>query len=345
MKNHYSPLCVLALCALLSSCGTTYKYVQICTAEPIANATAAQKTETGLVYENNDCKVSYYFWGNGGDAGFAFYNKTDQVIHIDLSQTFFMNNGVVYDYYTPSVVTKTATSNTISSVTTEEDEAYYASASTLVGASKSVEFSSNFGAVLFGSQTKTKTAYFGRSESVSTEKQAIISIPPKAYRIVSLYAIREQLIYDCDLNNYPEQSAHLTYSAENSPLTFSNYITYRVGDSEDKQAIENKFYISEVANYAIPYITSFAPHPKTCDNLLTLAEQKKQKSAPNLYDAYLNVDGTDKYYINYSVFSNRKLYETPDDFWLYIWSENYQAYTYHASYANYYLINRNNAKE
>ncbi len=342
MKKHYSTFCVLALCALLSSCGTTYKYVQICTAEPVANATAAQKTETGLVYENNDCKISYYFWGSGGDAGFVFYNKTDQVIHVDLSQTFLKKNSAVYDYYIPSTVTKTTSSGVISTATTTKEERYNASSSVSLGANKSVELS--VGAMFFGSQTNTNASHFGRSESVSTENQAVISIPPKAYRMMSLYAIQEQPFYDCELNNYPEQSAHLTYSAENSPLTFSNYITYRVGDSENKQAIENKFYISEVANYAIPYITSFAPHEKTCDNLLTPAEQKKQKSAPKLYDAYLNVDGTDKYYINYSVFSKRRLYETPDDFWLYIWSNTYQAYTHNAAYANYYLINRSNVK-
>lgn len=345
MKINYSHFCALALCALLSSCGTTYKYVQICTAEPIHNATTAQKTETGFLYENNDCKVSYYFWGNsgdGGDAGFVFYNKTDRVIHIDLGQTFLMKNEAVYDYYIPSTVTKTTSSSAIAVVTTTKGGNYYASSSTSLGANKSVELS--FGGMLFGSQTNTSTAQVGRSESISTEKQAIISIPPKAYRSVSLYSIRKQPIYDCDLNNYPEQSAHLTYSAENSPLTFSNYITYRVGDSDDKQVIENRFYISEVANYAIPYIVSFAPHAKTCDNLLTPAEQKKQKSAPKLYDAYLNVDGTNKYYINYSVFSSRKLYETPDDFWLYTWRESYQAYTYNASYANYYIINRSNTK-
>ena len=342
MKNFYSQICTFALCTLLSSCGTTYKYVQICTAEPVANATAAQKTESGLAYENNDCKVAYFFWGNGGDAGFAFYNKTDQVIHVDLSQTFFVRNGVAYDYYVPSTVTKTTSSSVISAVSTMNGEGYYVSSNaalgagtgtleqrngSVVGASKSASLSVSMGAALYGSQTNTNTASLGHSESVSTEQQPVISIPPKSYRVVSLYSIREQLIYDCDLILYPEQSAHLTYSFENSPLTFSNFITYRVGENENKQTIENSFYISDVANYAIPYITSFAPRKKTCENLLTPKERKNQKYEPNLYDAYLDVNGTDKYYVNYSVFSSSRFYKISDEYWRYVWNVNYKAFT------------------
>ena len=340
MKTNLMPLCALALCALLSSCRTTYKYVQICTAEPVKNASAAIKTEGGFIYENDTCKVSYYFWGHGGNAGFHFYNKTDQVIHVDLSQTFFVRNGSVYDYYIPLTVTKTTSSSTFSSVSTTNGGADYAFSKALIGKTRngatagvktSAALAAVLGAALYGSLTNTSTTSWGSSESVSTEKQAIISIPPKTSRFVSLYSIKEQLIYDCDLKTYPSQSARLNYSEDNSPLTFANFITYCVGDNENKQTIENKFYISEVANYAIPYITEFAPHPRSCDNVLTPEQWQIQNTyGKYLYDAYLNVDGTNKFYNTYSVQTNIKLYKTSSDFLHYVWNANYNAYVnYH----------------
>ncbi len=321
---------VLAACACLSSCGTTYKFVQICTAEPVANATTAQKTDNGLAYENEDCIVSYNLWSEGGNAGFVFYNKTDKVIHIDLSKTFFVKNGVAYDYYIPSTLTKTTASNTESTAAAIYGGAYYASAGAAIAASKSASLfaalSAEEGATIYGSRSQSNSVSFGRSESVSTTNKMIVSIPPKAARLVSLYSIQENLFYDCDLNAYPNKSEHLTYSADNSPLTFANYITYSVGDSENTQAIENQFYISEVANYAEPYIITFLPKQKICENVLTPDEQYKQKYEPKLFKAYYNVDGDNTFYITYSILAHQKLYKTPKEYNQYVWSSYYEAY-------------------
>lgn len=288
MRNKYVLFGALALCACLSSCrsiSSIYRYVQVYTVEPIANATTAQKTDEGLVYENEDCIVSYHFWGEGGDAGFVFYNKTDKVIHIDLSQTFFVKNGVAYDYYIPTIITKSTSAST-----------------------GSISLS-------------------GSSETIATIYQPILSIPPKTTRIVSLYNIREKPFDDCDLNAYPKQSERLTYVLENSPLTFANYITYSIGDSGNTQLIENQFYISEVANYAEPYILTFVPLPETCDNLLTPYEQYTRNIRPQLFKAYYNVDRNNTFYITYSIRSEWKLYKDPKGYRNYVWSSYYKAYT------------------
>ncbi len=295
MRNKYVFFGALALCACLSSCMMTYKYMQIYTAEPVANATAAQKTDDGLVYENEDCIVNYHFWGEGGDAGFVFYNKTDKVIHIDLSQTFFEKNGVAYDYYVPTTTTQTTSS--ISGLT--------------LSVTSGVAISST-GALV---------------EASSTMNQAILSIPPKTKRVVSLYSIREDLFYDCDLKAYPKQSVRLAYSVDNSPLTFANYITYSVGESENTRSIDNQFYISEIANYAEPYIITFVPKEKTCNNVLTPEQQNTQMSVPNLFEAYYNVEAANTFYIPYSVTSSQKLYIYAYGYRNYVWSSYYKAYT------------------
>jgi len=59
--------------------------------------TEVTKTGNNLVYEDDQCKVSYNLWSNGGDAGFVFQNKTDQNIYLDLGESFFIINGVAHN--------------------------------------------------------------------------------------------------------------------------------------------------------------------------------------------------------------------------------------------------------
>ncbi len=342
MRTHSVLYGTLILCAgMLASCVTTYKYVQICTAKSIDNATTAQSTEEGLLYENEDCIVKYNLWSNGGDAGFVFYNKTNKVIHINLSQTFLMKNGVAYDYYTPQTITKTSSSSVGVATSATYAKSYSAAehaaagakvgaaatnGSVAVGASKSAAVGASWGAAIFGSLTVTNTASYGAATSVATTEQPILSIPPKSSKVVSGYAISKGLILDCDLNKYPANSSKLTFNEENSPLTFANYITYSVGEQQENKVIENKFYIAEVANYAEPYILKYTERAKTCENVLSPEEKQQQKYAPQIYDAYINVTGENNFYTTYSVDSKTRLYIRPKGEKRYSWNNYYEGY-------------------
>ena len=52
-----------------------------------------------MVYENDECRVSYNLWERDGSVAFIFENKSDKDIFIDMSQTFFIKNGAAFDYY------------------------------------------------------------------------------------------------------------------------------------------------------------------------------------------------------------------------------------------------------
>lgn len=300
MKKHSILFGTLILCAsMLVSCGTTYRYIQVCTAQPIPNATTAQETGNGLLYENEECIVKYNLWSNGGTAGFMFYNKTNEVIHIDLSQTFFIKNGVAYDYDVPQTIAETS-----------ESMAVYTSWST----------------ARFGNLT-TNTISYGIPSSITTTSLSTLSIPPKSSKMVFGYDISKELFYDCELIKYPSDSAHLSFDEKTSPLTFANYITYSVGNSQTNKAIENKFYIAEVANYAEPYIIIYTAREKTCENVLSPEEKQQQKNAPQIYDAYLNVTGENSFYMTYSIFSNIRLYAAPKGSKHYQWISYYNGYT------------------
>jgi len=56
-------------------------YIQVYKATPTKELTT---NEYSLIYEDNNCKVSYNLWAEGGNIGFSFYNKTDQNIFLNM---------------------------------------------------------------------------------------------------------------------------------------------------------------------------------------------------------------------------------------------------------------------
>ena len=69
---------IIALISILFSSCTVKSYYQVYKATPTNNLVTQDKL---LVYEDENCKVSYDLWVDGGDIGFEFYNKTDQNIY------------------------------------------------------------------------------------------------------------------------------------------------------------------------------------------------------------------------------------------------------------------------
>ena len=53
----------------------------------------------GLVYEDDNCLLFYNLWDKSGSLSFVFENKANKDIIIDLTRSFFIKNGMVYDYY------------------------------------------------------------------------------------------------------------------------------------------------------------------------------------------------------------------------------------------------------
>ena len=93
MKTKFlSLLCVAVLCA---SCAQTYHFVQVFETKSSNQSTPIKQQSGGLVYEDDECLVFYSLWANGGDASFGIYNKTDQIMYVDLSKSFFIRNGIL----------------------------------------------------------------------------------------------------------------------------------------------------------------------------------------------------------------------------------------------------------
>lgn len=214
MKTNALILVGLAVFSLmLSSCTTTY--YQVYRTVPSSNV---KQDSNVLVYEDENCRISYDFWEQGGNAGFIFYNKTNENLYVNLGGTFFIRNGVAYDYYKNRVYT----------------ESLSAQASDKVG---------------------LKVA---KQSTVSINEKEVVCVPPHSMKSFKEYDVTNELFRSCELLLYPKmkQESVQEFSKSNSPLVFSNVISYVKADATSK-TIQTEFYVSQIANYPERKMTEY----------------------------------------------------------------------------------------
>lgn len=336
-------LFILSIAAMmLCSCAQVYTFVQVFETKPAAQSNI--KTERGgMLYEDDQCIIYYSFWAKGGDASFAVYNKTDKIMYIDLSKSFFIRNGIANDYYKERAWSETKTN--MVGVQTEQSVAF--AANRAISSGVSATYVGNFGSLPLSSSepiltsanaqmTDTygvlrSTAYTNAfttstSSTLGVKEQKIVAIPPHTSKIVTEYAINHLLILNCDLDRYPEDQASITYDASNSPLTFSNYITYRLGDNEKENVVKNEFYISKITNYAQPSLYQFVERKnKPCQNMTDdVSKDYKDKYPVEVYDKVYKFDRSNRFYLEYEIQSSRRLYKGGQQ---YYYSPLYDGYT------------------
>jgi len=225
------------------------------------------KNSNSLVFEDDNCKVFYDFWGPSGDVGFMIYNKTDENIYVNKKESFFIENGMAYDYFKNRTYENSKSSSMSFSNSNMAMYGVTGMDAVGLGASTSVSGSNYQGfkqtnAVAAGASsaiaqtaeianTKTKGFTTSSGYSVSYKEMDVICIPPKTSKIISEYCITNALYRDCDLRKYPSKSQirTLKYTGAKSPYVFSNKIAYTVGKSKDLFIFDNKFYVSEITNY------------------------------------------------------------------------------------------------
>ena len=230
-----------------------------------------------LVYEDQNIKVSYNLWDDGGNIGFAIFNKTDKSIFVNMEECFFVLNGFAHNYYQNRTYTKstsigTTAVNSVSASKSVTGLNYYDLIQTnRIAASKSV-----------GSLTSSGFA-------VSYNEEKIVCIPSNTSKIISEFWINKSVFRDCDLYKYPSKKQVRTksFTKASSPFAFSNRIAYRVGDSESLIRFENDFYVTEISNYPEEEITDSRPE-----------EYCGQKSVEKA--TYFKSVSPDKFYIKYT---------------------------------------------
>jgi hypothetical protein len=230
-------LFIVAITSFLASCNSVSNYYQIYKVNPSENIV---KKDNLLVFEDENCIVSYDLWQNGGNIGFNVYNKSNKNLYLNLEQSFFIFNGIANNYYKNRIFSNTSNSGTISQST--------------LSLSKSITGFNNLN--LLQTNNKTATSNIGLVNSigysVSFNEEKIINIPPKTSKYITEYSINNSFYRDCDLFKYPtkKQIKTKTFSKTDSPLVFSNKIAYFMESPEKLIVFDNSFYISEIANYS-----------------------------------------------------------------------------------------------
>lgn len=273
MKKRFNLILASFIAVFLTSCATASFY-QVYKTTPTDKLTSK---DNYLVYEDENCIVSYNLWSDGGNIGFRFYNKTDNNIYLNLEESFFILNGVAFDYFRNRVVTHSTSSGSTTSRTAS-------SSKSVTGINYSDLIQTNR---LQTTRSVGKLTASGYSISYSDEK--VVCIPPKTSKIITEYNINETLYRDCDLFKYPtkKQINSKTFSRNNSPIVFSNRITYSLENSDKRVKFENEFYVSEISNYPESELIELK-NDEYCGQKSTIKTRYFKNVAP------------DKFYIKYT---------------------------------------------
>lgn len=217
---------------LFTSCRTLTTYYEICNV-----SSNLVKDEAGqFEYLGDGCTITYNFWSNGGDAGFVVTNESDEIVYIDLAKSFFIRNGVAYDYFL---------GRTTTSLSTFIDSSSYSATATAYG------YWRNLNNYVPGAITAQKGAANSQSNSkgVSYYEKDVIALPPHSSKSISEYSISTNVFYDCEYNITPnnKETPSYSFSYDQSPIVFTNYITYRVGEDSAPKTISNTFYIDTIS--------------------------------------------------------------------------------------------------
>ena len=329
MKKHYIILATI-MSVLLASCSSTYKFCQIYETKPVEQDYHLKSGNGSLQYENTQCIVEYCFWSNGGTADFNFYNKTDDIIYIDLAKSFFVMNGVAYDLYQGREWSH-STSVGYSSSTTYGYSASRAAAVSVGLIEPNPVTDGVVGAKVTGAASRSESISSGNvvahstSNRVTIKEKQIIAVPPHSKKYIEAYSIASSPLLSCELPRYPSTSARIDFTSDNSPYRFSDIITYAVGDSAHAVTVTNEFYVSSVTNYAEPEIVVMKMREDPCENM---RDPDYEEPTSDLYDKMVRdniCETTSSFYNTYKTTTTKKLY---DNDWLngYTYDPEYHAY-------------------
>lgn len=211
------------IASLLLSCKTTTSFYQVYKTQ---SQNVIVKSDNQVSYEDSQCRIDYNLWSEHGNPGFTFYNKTDEIIHLRLDESFYVLNGRAYDYY--------------------QNRIYTDGSNTVVTSSRGTAFRGFTIMPIYANSVSSNNQH-----SVTVAETSQISIPPKTTKTITEFNIAQAVYRDCDLWLYPtkRQIKSKTFTDASSPLRFYNLITYTVGSTETRKSINNDFFVSEITNY------------------------------------------------------------------------------------------------
>lgn len=230
MKTHLLP-CIAAIVLLASSCA---RYQMSTISSP--NAFTSDENG-GFVTENDSLKIAYSFTGRNAPISIYVYNKLDEPLYVDWQRSALVYNDSTISY----IPAATHLSGSIDA--------------TSFGTSRNIAFTS------------------GAIDAAVALPKYVEFVPPHAFIRRALLELATQ-----PFNNIPDSQLHTVYSipsaadnwrtkgkkatftASNTPLKFSSYLTIYSNNSSP-HIYRQMFYISELINTHVnPASLVFTPN-------------------------------------------------------------------------------------
>lgn len=192
-----------------------------------------------IVFQDDNCKVYYNLWAENGDIGFQFYNNTNRNIYLNMEHTFLVLNGMANNYFKNRTFTTSQNSGEIISNMTRLSKSLTGVNYQNLLQTNQVTSSNKMGVI-------SSSGY-----SISYNEDKIICIPPFSSKLISEYSINNVRYQSCDLYKYPDKRSinTVSFTKENSPVTFSNRIEYFFDSKDEPILIKNDFYVTDITNY------------------------------------------------------------------------------------------------
>ena len=229
-------VCVIITSLFSVSC--TQSFYQIYTMD----SKDLKMQDNSLLFENADCQVSYNFWSDGGYVSFAFKNKTDMDIFINMNESFLVVNGNAHNYFEAKTYT------------------YGSAFATSIGYGESLGVSLSGKTGVWSNKHYTASAAVAARissgsaimNSVSRKEQEVVCIPANSFKTFSKFCLSPDIYQKCEEKvDYPSKKVSLAkFDSENSPIMMNNRLTYGFKSDNMDKHIDNVFWLGEIENYS-----------------------------------------------------------------------------------------------
>ena len=229
-------VCVIITSLFSVSC--TQSFYQIYTMD----SKDLKMQDNSLLFENADCQVSYNFWSDGGYVSFAFKNKTDRYIFINMNESFLVVNGNAHNYFEA----KTYTYGSAFATSIGYGESLGVSLSGKTGVWSNKHYTASAGVA---ASITSKSAIMN---TVSIKEQEVVCIPANSFKTFSKFCLSPAIYQKCVKKvDYPSKKVSLAkFDSDNSPIMMNNRLTYGFKSDNMDKHIDNVFWLGEIENYS-----------------------------------------------------------------------------------------------
>lgn len=258
---------LFAIILSISSCKSWY--YQIAT---LSSNNASLDASSRMVFTEGDYSLVYDFWTESGQVSFKFENNSDVDVYVDLKRSFFLINGVTYDYFQNRSWTQSQSS-------------YNGATATVGGASFSYPGIKGSVSNSTGSSSASAVEY--------KEKEGVW-VPAHTCRYFNEFTLLGSPYRECGFDRFPSHTTELNFTEETSPYKYNNVLKLVVGNEE--LTLNSSFYIRNLTNASENTIV-FYDYPRNCkgDKMGYLVRYIKNGGPNKFYNKYFtDMTGDDK---------------------------------------------------